>query len=115
MGFKYEKTSVSLYRALFADNYSTDVSCYLKPDEDLANAADIALILHPTFEASGGGAQKRPPDIGVNRKTGMYDPDTGGTSVFDRARVLKRAMGDFVIPDGTDTRGANRTCQRENW
>ncbi|HFH4551456.1 TPA: type VI secretion system effector Tse2, partial [Pseudomonas aeruginosa] len=28
--------------------------------------------------------------------------DTGGTSVFDRAGVLRRADGDFVIPDGTD-------------
>lgn len=102
MGFNYEKTKVNLYRALFPDNYSTDVSCYLKPDEAMANAADIAPILHPTFDALGGGAQRRPPDIAVNKKTGMYDPDTGGTSVFDRAGVLKRAIGDFVIPDGTE-------------
>lgn len=102
MGFAYEKTSVSLYRALFPDNYSTDVSGYLKPDEDLANAAEIAPILHPTWEASNGEVQRRPPDIAVNKATGKYDPDTGGTSVFDRPGVLKRAIGDFFIPDGTD-------------
>lgn len=102
MDYKYEKTRVALYRALFPENFSTDVSCYLKPDEDLANAEELAPVLHPTFEASDGGIQRRPPDIVVNKATGQFDPNTGGTSVFDRAGVLKRSMGDFVIPDGTD-------------
>lgn len=73
------------------------------PDKDLANADEIAPILHPTFTVStGSGVHKRPPDILPNKDTGMYDPDTGGTSVFDRSNVLRRADGDFFIPDGTD-------------
>lgn len=32
----------------------------------------------------------------------MFEPDSGGTSVFDRAGVLRRADGDFFIPAGTD-------------
>jgi hypothetical protein len=102
MGFEYEKTGVSLYRALFPDNYSSDVSCYLKPDEDLANAVEVAPILHPTWEVGSDEIQRRPPDIAANKGTGKYDPDKGGTSVFDRPGVLKLAMGDFFVPDGTD-------------
>jgi hypothetical protein len=103
MGYDYEKTSIALYRAIFKDNYTTNVNCYLIPDKDLANADEIAPILHPTFTVStGSGVHKRPPDILPNKDTGMYDPDTGGTSVFDRPNVLRRADGDFFIPDGTD-------------
>jgi len=103
MGYDYEKTSIALYRAIFKGNYTTDVSCYLKPDKDLVNADEIAPILHPTFEVvAGSGIHKRPPDILPNKETGMYDPDTGGTSVFDRPGVLRRADGDFYIPEGTD-------------
>jgi Tse2 ADP-ribosyltransferase toxins len=32
----------------------------------------------------------------------MYDPDTGGTSTFDRPNVLRRADGDFLVPAETD-------------
>lgn len=104
MSYDYEKTSVDLYRALFKDNYSVDVSCYLKPDKELADAKQIAPILHPTFadSAPAAGLKKRPPDILPNRETGMYDPDTGGTSVFDRPGVLRSANGDFFLPEGTD-------------
>lgn len=103
MSYDYEKTSIDLYRAIFKENFTTDVSCYLKPDKDLADANSIAPILHPTFsELSGEGALRRPPDIIANPDTGMYDPDTGGTSVFNRPRVLRRAEGDFFIPSGTD-------------
>lgn len=103
MDYDYEKTSVSLYRAVFKDNYFCDVSCYLKPDKDMANVDNIAPILHPTFDAiAAGGVHSRPPDIVSNRMTGMYEPDTGGTSVFDRAGVLRRSDGDFRIPEKTD-------------
>ncbi len=103
MSYDYEKTSISLYRALFQDNYDVDVSCYLKPDKELANANEIAPILHPAFDAViRGSSRPRPPDIQPNEQTGMYDPDTGGTSVFDRPNVLRRAKGDFLIPDGTN-------------
>lgn len=40
--------------------------------------------------------------IVANDRTGMFEPDAGGTSVFDRAAVLKRADGDFFLPEGTD-------------
>ena len=102
MGYDYEKTSIDLYRAIFKQNYSTDVSCYLKPDKELANADSVAPILYPTFGESGGGTLRRPPDIVPNKDTGMYEPDTGGTSVFDRPWVLRRSDGDFFIPSGTD-------------
>lgn len=100
MAYDFEITSVDLYRAIFKSNYPHDIGAYLIPDITLANAAEIAPILHPTFAA--GGAEKRPPDINANPTTGMFEPDTGGTSVFDRAGVLKRADGDFVIPEGTE-------------
>jgi hypothetical protein len=102
MSYDYERTSVALYRAIFKDNYSTDVTKYLLPDKDLANAEIIAPILHPTFEFDSVGGPSRAADILRNKDTGMYDPDTGGTSVFDRRNVLRRADGDFYIPDGTD-------------
>ncbi|WP_338849170.1 hypothetical protein V8J88_09485 [Massilia sp. W12] len=103
MSYDYEKTSVDLYRAVFKSNFPVDVSCYLKPDRDLADASDIAAILHPTFGVeAGGGIAKRPPDIVPNKITAMYEPDTGGTSVFDRAGVLRRADGDFYLPEGTE-------------
>ena len=103
MSYDYQTTSVSLYRALFKDNYSVDVSSYLKPDEALAKAIEIAPILHPTFEVTAGGSgRSRPPDIAPNKHTGQYEPDQGGTSVFGRPWVLKRADGDFLIPEGTD-------------
>jgi hypothetical protein len=103
ISYDYEKTSIALYRAVFKENHSTDVSCYLKPDKDLADTKEIAPILHPAFEVlPGNGVYKRPPDILPNKETGMYGPDTGGTSVFDRAGVLRRADGDFFIPDGTN-------------
>jgi len=96
MNYNYKKTSLDLYRAIFFDNYSVDVSSYLRPDEDLANSEEIAPILHPTWSYNG----RRPPDI-VADKSGSYKPDTGGTSTFDRSGVLKRADGDFLIPEGT--------------
>ena len=103
MGYEYDKTTVSLYRAIFSENFKTDVTCYLKPDKDLADAEHIAPILHPTFELqSSATGRPRPPDILPNKETGMYEPDTGGTSVFDRPSVLRSAVGDFLIPDGTD-------------
>ena len=102
MGYDYGRTSLHLYRAIFKDNYSVDVTCYLRPDKELADAESIAPILHPTLEQTAGARMRRPPDIVPNRQTGEYEPDTGGTSVFDRARVLKRADGDFFIPKGTD-------------
>lgn len=101
MHYDYQKTSISLYRAVFKSNFSTDVSCYLSPDADLANASEVAPILHPTFEQVATGAHKRPPDILPNKNTGEYDPDTGGTSVFDKPGALKRADFDFFIPAGT--------------
>ena len=101
MGYDYEKTSISLYRAIFKENFDSDVSGYLKPDAELANAEEIAPILHPTFEeAEGGGGHRRPPDIVVNKKSGMYDPDTGGTSVFDRPGVLSAADLPLTTPYG---------------
>lgn len=45
---------------------------------------------------------RKPPDIAPNIKTGKYHPDTGGTSVFDRAGVLTPANGDFYLLEGTD-------------
>lgn len=96
MSYDYEKTSLNLYRSIFFDNYPQDVSSYLAPDEELANSEEIAPILHPTWEHSG----RRGPDI-VPKNDGMYHPDTGGTSTFDRANVLRRAEGDFLIPEGT--------------
>jgi len=96
MIYDYKKTSLDLYRAIFFENFSTDVSSYLKPDAELTNSEEIAPILHPTFSFDG----RRPPDI-VPDKNGRYQPDTGGTSTFDRPGVLKRADGDFFIPEGT--------------
>ncbi|WP_134628044.1 type VI secretion system effector Tse2, partial [Pseudomonas aeruginosa] len=55
----------------------------------------------PTRLTNTPGVPARAPDI-VAGRDGLYAPDTGGTSVFDRAGVLRRADGDFVIPDGTD-------------
>mgnify|MGYP003676986688 CR=1 FL=1 len=97
MNFEYEKTDLNLYRAIFFDNYSEDVSSYLKPDEELANAEITAPILHPTWTNNG----IRPADIKVNLDDRLYHPNTGGTSTFDRANVLRRADGDFLIPEGT--------------
>ena len=99
MSYDYEKSSVDLYRAIFFDNYNGNVNSYLCPDEELSNAREIAPILHPTYVAK---SPRRPPDIVPNIKTGKYHPDTGGTSVFDRVGVLKRANGDFFLPEGTD-------------
>lgn len=53
MSFDYKKTDLNLYRAIFFDNYSGDVSSYLIPDKDLANSAEIAPILHPTWTDNG--------------------------------------------------------------
>lgn len=103
MAYDYEKASLCLFRAIFKGNYAGDVSCYLKPKVNLAGSATVAPLLHPTFEeVRATGARSRPPDIVPNRETGMYEPDTGGTSVFDRPGVLRRADGDFWIPEGTD-------------
>ena len=103
MSYDYEKTSIGLYRGIFKDNYTTDVGHYLKPDKDLAGSPEIAPVLHPTFEDdTGDGKPSRAADILRNQTTGMYDPDTGGTSAFDRPNVLRRADGDFYIPKGTD-------------
>jgi len=96
VSYQYEKTNLDLYRAIFFVNYSVDVSSYLKPDKELANAKEIAPILHPTWSHNG----RRPPDI-VPDKDGNYWPDTGGTSTFDRPGVLRLAQGDFFIPEGT--------------
>lgn len=102
MSYDYEKTSLTLYRAVFKANYDGDVGRYLRPDQELAEAAEVAPLLHPTFDSpSTPGVPARAPDI-VAGRDGLYAPDTGGTSVFDRAGVLRRADGDFVIPDGTD-------------
>ncbi len=94
MNFNYEKTSLDLYRAIFFDNYSVDVSSYLRPDEDLANSEEIAPILHSTWSYNG----RRPPDI-VADKSGSYKPDTGGTSTFDRSGVPKGGWR-FFNPGG---------------
>ena len=102
MSYDYEKTSVDLYRAIFLANFKIDVQCYLMPDRDLANAKEIAPILHPTLEADDLGGGKRVPDIRPNEMTGQYYPDTGGTSLFDRAKALRTSDGDFFIPAGTD-------------
>ena len=103
MSYQYEKTEQDLYRALFKDNYDGSIASYLKPDKDLADAKELLPILHPPLEARTlGNGSVRPPDIVLNRKTQMYDPDTGGTSVFDRPGVLRRSDGDFCIPEGTD-------------
>ncbi|HHL2373661.1 TPA: type VI secretion system effector Tse2 [Pseudomonas aeruginosa] len=102
MSYDYEKTSLTLYRAVFKANYDGDVGRYLRPDKELAEAAEVAPPLHPTFDSPNTpGVPARAPDI-VAGRDGLYAPDTGGTSVFDRAGVLRRADGDFVIPDGTD-------------
>lgn len=102
MSYDYEKTSLTLYRAVFKANYDGDVGRYLRPDQELAEAAEVAPLLHPTFDSPNTpGVPARAPDI-VAGRDGLYAPDTGGTSVFDRAGVLRRADGDFVIPDGTD-------------
>lgn len=102
MSYDYEKTSLTLYRAVFKANYDGDVGRYLHPDKELAEAAEVAPLLHPTFDSPNTpGVPARAPDI-VAGRYGLYAPDTGGTSVFDRAGVLRRADGDFVIPDGTD-------------
>ncbi|MCV4047100.1 type VI secretion system effector Tse2 [Pseudomonas aeruginosa] len=102
MSYDYEKTSLTLYRAVFKANYDGDVGRYLRPDKELAEAAEVAPLLHPTFDSPNTpGVPARAPDI-VAGRDGLYAPDTGGTSVFDRAAVLRRADGDFVIPDGTD-------------
>ncbi|WP_457328531.1 Tse2 family ADP-ribosyltransferase toxin [Rhizobacter sp. P5_C2] len=103
MSHNYEKTSVPLYRAIFLANYTSDVRCYLAPDRDLADAKEIAPILHPQLLPSlTPRGDQRPADIQRNASTGMYHPDTGGTSVFDSAKALRRADGDFHIPAGTD-------------
>ena len=102
MSYDYDKTSVDLYRAVFKSNFETDVGRYLKPDRELADSESIAPILHPTLAESAGKPFSRPPDIVANKQTGMFEPDSGGTSVFDRAGVLRRADGDFFIPAGTD-------------
>ena len=99
MSYDYEKSSVSLYRALFFENYKGDVSSYLKPDKELANAEELEPILHPAYEAK---SVTRPPDIKLNDRTGKFHPDSGGTSVFDRPCVLRRADGDFFMPEGTE-------------
>ena len=103
MLYQYEKTTVSLYRAIFNSNFQQNMACYLMPDAELANAEAIAPILHPAFEITAKpGLPTRPADILPNAATGEYDPDTGGTSLFERRGVLKSADGDFLIPDGTD-------------
>ena len=81
---------------------TTATSVATCPDQELAEAAEVAPLLHPTFDSPNTpGVPARAPDI-VAGRDGLYAPDTGGTSVFDRAGVLRRADGDFVIPDGTD-------------
>jgi len=102
MSYNYEKTEVDLYRAVFKENFDSDVSRYLHPDRELAESVVIAPILHPTLTETVGKTFSRPPDIVPNKQTGMCEPDTGGTSVFDRRGVLRRASGDFHIPAGTD-------------
>lgn len=102
MDFDYQKTDCDLYRAIFRDNFTMDVTTYLRPDIELANAPTIAPLLHPTFEPVMAAGRLRAPDILANKETGKYEPDTGGTSVFDRAGVLKAADFDFHIPEGTD-------------
>ncbi|MCW5455070.1 hypothetical protein IGA81_24900, partial [Pseudomonas aeruginosa] len=50
MSYDYEKTSLTLYRAVFKANYESDVGRYLRPDKELAEAAEVAPLLHPTFD-----------------------------------------------------------------
>lgn len=102
MPFDYKKINCDLYRAVFKDNFTSDVMKYLRPDVALANAAEIAPLLHPTFDTVLIGGRPRLPDIPINVQTGKYDPDTGGTSLFDRSGVLKRADFDFFLPEGTE-------------
>jgi hypothetical protein len=49
MNFEYEKTDLNLYRAIFFDNYSEDVSSYLKPDEELASITKKTPISSQAF------------------------------------------------------------------
>ncbi|MCO3162612.1 hypothetical protein FA227_28840, partial [Pseudomonas aeruginosa] len=51
MSYDYEKTSLTLYRAVFKANYESDVGRYLRPDKELAEAAEVAPLLHPTFDS----------------------------------------------------------------
>lgn len=51
MSYDYEKTSLTLYRAVFKANYDGDVGRYLHPDKELAEAAEVAPLLHPTFDS----------------------------------------------------------------
>lgn len=51
MSYDYEKTSLTLYRAVFKANYDGDVGRYLRPDKELAEAAEVAPLLHPTFDS----------------------------------------------------------------
>jgi hypothetical protein len=99
MSYDYKKSSEDLFRAIFFDNYEGDVSCYLRPDEELSNSKEIAPILHPAYVSK---SPTRPPDISPKPATGKYHPDTGGTSTFDRAGVLRSSNGDFFLPEGTD-------------
>ncbi len=108
MNYKYErmlwvtimkKSGVDLFRAIFLENYNGDISAYLIPDKELANTKETAPILHPVYEPK---SSRRPADITPNAQTGLFEPDTGGTSVFDRAGVLKRADGDFFLPECTE-------------
>lgn len=95
------KTGANFYRALFKGNFSVDIRYYLRPDRELEDSEQVAPILHPTLATTTGTEYSRPPDIVPNKLTGMYEPNAGGTSVFDRPNVLKRADGDFLIPEGT--------------
>ncbi len=51
MSYDYEKTSLTLYRAVFKANYDGDIGRYLRPDKELAEAAEVAPLLHPTFDS----------------------------------------------------------------
>ncbi|MBF3290331.1 type VI secretion system effector Tse2, partial [Pseudomonas aeruginosa] len=68
MSYDYEKTSLTLYRAVFKANYDGDVGRYLHPDKELAEAAEVAPLLHPTFDSPNTpGVPARAPDIVAGR------------------------------------------------
>lgn len=72
MSYDYEKTSLTLYRAVFKANYDGDVGRYLRPDKELAEAAEVAPLLHPTFDSPNTpGVPARAPDI-VAGRDGLY-------------------------------------------
>ena len=101
MSYDYEKTSLtSTGRYSRPTTTATSVATCAptrnspRLRKSPAAASDLRQPQHPWRPRPRAGHRRRP--------RWPYAPDTGGTSVFDRAGVLRRADGDFVIPDGTD-------------